>query len=197
MTTLTGLPPLPQVQLPATFRHLGPVDIAPVIERIAQIPDTVWDHEDRLKENSFKVFGSTRHIVLRFTDGNRDPRIVHDNSGWLFWKNLLLPIMEQVVTHYSHRKPAFSKAMFARLAAGGEIGSHRDGAGSNLLSHKVHVPLVTNPGAIMVVDGEERHLEVGRAYELNNIVKHGARNTGKSDRIHFIFEHFDAAPQAG
>jgi hypothetical protein len=50
---------------------------------------------------------------------------------------------------------------------------------------------VTNPDATFLVDGRSFHLEAGTAYEVNNILSHGATNAGAEDRIHFIFEVFE------
>ena len=68
-----------------------------------------------------------------------------------------------------------------------------DTGGSNLLAHKIHVPLESNPRATMTVDGAEFHLEAGYAFEVNNLLPHGAFNGGAEDRIHFIFEVFEGA----
>jgi len=55
------------------------------------------------------------------------------------------------------------------------------------------VPLVTNPGVLFLTGETWTHLEVGQAYEVNNIVRHGVVNNGDEDRIHFIFEVFEGA----
>lgn len=101
--------------------------------------------------------------------------------------------MEKAIEAYGFDKPEFPKVMFARLAAGKTIAVHTDGAGSNLHTHKIHVPLVTNPKAILTTNGESFHLEAGRAYEVNNIAAHGCQNQGADDRIHLIFEVFESA----
>ena len=99
--------------------------------------------------------------------------------------------MDAVVAPYGYTKPAYPKAMLARLAAGHIIDSHVDGAGSNLHTHKIHIPIQTNLGAIFYVNKVPHHLEEGMAYEVNNIVPHAVENFGQTDRIHFIFEVFD------
>ncbi len=81
--------------------------------------------------------------------------------------------------------------MLAKLAAGSYIDEHTDGAGSNLLAHKIHIPLQTNNDTTMTVNGQTKHLQKGHAYEVNNIVPHSVENNGKTDRIHLVFEVFD------
>lgn len=185
-------PPLPHVEKPQDFRDLGPVDINSVWAQVQRLSEQVWNLENDAKENKFSVFHHTRHIVFRFTPSNRDPREAYSNPIWTVWKPLLRPLMEKIVEPYGHKACAFPKVMLARLAAGAVIDRHTDGAGSNLVTHKMHVPLQTNPDAVFHIGAVTRHLELGRAYEVNNIVSHGVVNGGTEDRIHLIFEHYDA-----
>jgi Aspartyl/Asparaginyl beta-hydroxylase len=131
--------------------------------------------------------------VLRFTPGNRDPQDHYDTPGWAVWNRLVQPVIDQVLSTYDFAEPEVSKAMFARLLAGQKIDLHVDGAGSNLRTHKIHVPLRTNPGALFLSGDEGIHLAAGRAWEVNNISSHGGINSGSEDRIHLIFEVFDRA----
>jgi hypothetical protein len=122
----------------------------------------------------------------------RDHRSYYSNPLWDFWSAKLLAIMEPIAAEYGYRNPAFPKVMLAKLSAGGEIDKHWDGAGSNLYTHKIHIPLETNELTRMFIRDRWFHLETGRAYEVNNIVAHAVENGGTNDRIHFIFEMFEA-----
>ena len=184
---------LPAVTLPDAFRDLGPVDCAKLAAMAARVSEATWQNEDEYKENKFGVFHHTRHIVFRFIPRNQEPTDFYAEPAWDAWKPLLLPIMEQATRPYGFAQPEYPKAMLARLAAGAEINRHKDGAGSNLLTHKIHVPLQTNPDALFFAGDETRHLEMGHAYEVNNVTEHGVTNDGSQDRVHFIFEVFDRA----
>ncbi len=87
--------------------------------------------------------------------------------------------------------------LLARLTAGGCIDKHNDGDGSHRLVHKIQVPLLTNEKARMFVQPDWKHLEEGRACELNSLVIHGAENQGSSDRIHLIFECYNRPASEG
>lgn len=188
-------PLVPTVAKPHSVKDLGAVDASKLKALMLRMSETAWDKEDSRKENTFDCFhNTTRHVIFRFIAGNRDHRVHYGNPNWEMWKGVLLPVMEQAIVSYGFTQPEFPKVMFARLAAGKEIAVHTDGAGSNLHTHKIHVPLVTNPEAVFLTNGETLHLEEGRAYEVNNIAAHGCHNRGTEDRIHFIFEVFDAAP---
>lgn len=181
----------PKVAKPHTVRVLGPVDCARLTAMVERISPATWAGEDALKENDFAVFHHTQHIIFRFIESNRNPENSYSTPAWDVWQPLLQPVMEAAIAPYGFRKPVFPKAMLAKLLAGHRIDPHYDGAGSNLVTHKIHVPLVTNPRAVFLVRDEKVHLERGMACEVNNIVSHGGENGGDEDRIHFIFEVFE------
>jgi hypothetical protein len=184
------------VRLPRPIRDLGPVEVAPLLRQVLALSDRTWALEDEVKENDFAVFHQTQHMVFRFMESASDPRLFHENPAWHIWKPLLTPVIDQAIAPYGFRRPTFPKVMFARLRAHGAINPHVDSGEANLRTHKIHVPLVTNPGVTMSLGGAEHHLAAGRAYEVNNVILHGVRNDGDVDRIHLIFEVFDAAGEA-
>lgn len=53
---------------------------------------------------------------------------------------------------------------------------------------RVHIPLVTNPQALMFVHGRMWHLPVGRAYLVHVGHDHLALNAGALARIHVVFD---------
>lgn len=183
------------VEKPASFRDLGEVDISRLLPAVAAIPDRFWEAADAVKDNDFPCFHHTRHIIFRFVTATADPWASHDKPLWPLWRKLLLPVMEQAIAPYGFAAPEFPKVMFARLSAQGHINRHIDARGTNLRTHKIHVPLVSNPLAKLEAGGEIAHLEPGRAWELNNIDPHAARNDGAEDRIHLIFEVFEGAQE--
>lgn len=187
------LPPLPRVDKPATVRDLGAVDVEALRAHVERLSEKVWRLADGVKENTFFCFHHTRHVIFRFIDGNRNPRRFRSYPIWSVWQRLLLPVMARAAAPYGYAAPVYPKAMLARLAAGHGIDAHVDGAGSHPFVHKIHVPLRTAPEAVLSVNGEDFHLAAGHAWEVNNLVPHGAFNGGERDRIHFIFEVFEGA----
>lgn len=183
----------PRVRKPPGIRPLGPVDIAPLEAILKRLTDSVWRLEDEAKPNRFDCFHHTRHVIFRFCDFH-DIRNFWSNPGWKIWSRSLLPIMERASAAYGFAEPVYPKAMFASLAAGQRIDIHADGGSATRQAHKIHVPVRTEPAAVLIVDGVEHHLRQGRAYEVNNTLPHGACNGGRGDRVHFIFEVFDGSP---
>jgi hypothetical protein len=64
----------------------------------------------------------------------------------------------------------------------------RTRAGSIGLRTRFHLPICTNPGAEMILDGEVFHLEAGTVYLINHGCVHWARNGGEADRIHLLWD---------
>jgi hypothetical protein len=58
-------------------------------------------------------------------------------------------------------------------------------------SWRVHIPLITNEDAFMVVAGKLWHLPIGNAYLIKVKDYHCAMNAGKEDRIHIVFDWCD------
>lgn len=55
-------------------------------------------------------------------------------------------------------------------------------------SWRVHIPLITNEDAFMIVHGKLWHLPIGNAYLVKVKDFHCAMNSGKEDRIHIVFD---------
>ena len=182
---------LPRVEKPARVRHLGAVDVETLRSNVERLSERVWREEDAAKENDYFCFAHTRHIVFRFINDNQTPLSFYSTPIWAAWQRLLLPVMAQAVVPYGYTKPVYPKAMLARLEAGHGIDRHVDGEGSHPLTHRIHVPLQTNPRATLTIQDTDFQLQAGHAYEVNNLVRHGAFNGGDQDRVHFIFEVFE------
>lgn len=185
----TDLQPNPRKT--ASIRHLGDVDISGLAARIADIPESVWDLENAEKPNKFEALSSTRHIVFRFISSPRHWGESYDRPLWNEWKDALLPVMEHVTRSYGYQRVAYPRIMLARMAPGGVIHPHVDANRAALWPHKIHVPISTNPQVTFFIGDQGHKLEVGKAYEVNNLGKHAVRNEGTTDRIHLIFEYYD------
>ena len=174
------------------IRPLGAVDIAALRDAVLAIPEAVWAAENAAKPNRFEVLDATRHIVFRFVDSPRDWRGSHDRPAWPSWRRDLEPVLAQAVADYGYARGVFPRVMLARMPAGGVIHPHIDANPAAKWPHKIHVPLTTNPGVVSFFGGTEHHLPVGEAVEVDNLGPHWVRNDGETDRIHLIFEYYDA-----
>jgi len=175
-----------------TVRQLGPVDVCALRAAVLAIPEAVWDAENAAKPNRFEVLDQTRHIVFRFVDSPRDWRASHDRGAWPRWRGVLEPVLAQAVRIYGYARGVFPRVMLARMPPGGLIHPHIDANPAAKWPHKIHVPLITNPDVVCFFGGGEHHFPPGEAVEVNNLGPHRVRNAGRTDRIHLIFEYYDA-----
>lgn len=175
-----------------SVRKLGPVDIAALRDAVLAVPEAVWAAENAGKPNKFEALDATRHIVFRFIDSPRDWRGSHDRPAWAAWREVLEPVLAQAVRGYGYGRGVFPRVMLARMAPGGVIHPHIDANPAAKWPHKIHVPLTTNPGVVSFFGGAEHHFPPGEAVEVDNLGPHWVRNDGGTDRIHLIFEYYDA-----
>jgi len=52
---------------------------------------------------------------------------------------------------------------------------------------RLHIPIITNPGCIMVIENIAKHLPAdGSVYITNNVKYHNAFNGGEENRVHLV-----------
>ena len=52
---------------------------------------------------------------------------------------------------------------------------------------RLHIPIITNPGCLMVIENVAKHLPAdGSVYITNNIKYHNAFNGGEENRVHLV-----------
>lgn len=83
------------------------------------------------------------------------------------------------------------KIVVAFLPPGKVIKPHRDSGEYYTFHNRVHVPLLTDPGVVMSVDGEDYHMAVGQVYLFQNRRRHAARNLSPMGRLHLIVDVLD------
>ena len=92
-------------------------------------------------------------------------------------------------------KDTYFKEVFETLSAKYKLGRVRillKEPRSTLSWHRdpeprLHIPIITNPGSIMVIDNVAKHLPAdGSVWITNNTKYHNAFNGGEVDRIHLV-----------
>lgn len=73
------------------------------------------------------------------------------------------------------------------LAAGQGHPTHTDVQPAEWLT-RVHVPIVTNPLAVVITDEGTVHMVAGRAYRFDTRRNHAVQNDGATPRVHFIID---------
>lgn len=75
------------------------------------------------------------------------------------------------------------------LGPGVRVQEHRDGkCGFPWGVMRLHVPIITNPGAVVVIGGTEHHWDAGRLWFGDFDRLHYVRNSGGQSRIHLVID---------
>lgn len=175
-----------------SIRRLGAVDIVALRTAVLALDESIWLAENADKPNKFEALDSTRHIVFRFVSDLGDWRQSYDRPLWTEWQALIEPVMEAATQAYGYSHGVYPRVMLAKLRPGGVIQPHRDANPAAKWPHKIHVPLLTNEKTYFFTAGAPHHLGEGEAVEVNNMGVHSVTNGGNTDRIHLIFEYYDA-----
>jgi len=117
-----------------------------------------------------------------------------DSSGKEALRDVIIneSAYSQFIAEY---KDTYFKEVFDKLSAKYKLGRVRillKKPRSTLSWHRdpeprLHIPIITNPGAIMVVDNVAKHMDAdGSVWITNNTKYHNAFNGGEEDRIHLV-----------
>ena len=170
-------------------RDLGPVPCEVLREAVRDLEEAAW-WEREYRQEAFNVHRSTQSIVLCFIDLDQWPNLaVARDVGWERLGEQAQGVMDSVIGRCYPPGGMVIRSMAVRLPAGARITPHVDEHESLRLSHRIHLPLVTNPRVRFFIDGVPHRFEPGRAVEVNNQLSHSVMNDGASDRIHFIFDY--------
>lgn len=170
------------------MRHLGSVDIGPFVAALAAQPDSIWD-ADHDFQRRLAPYRKTRTIYLLMTVGG-PLAPTRELAGWPALREVFAPIAERIATFYP-RPGRVLNAQVALLGPGLDIPEHVDYGPTLEVTHRVHVPLETHPDVEFIVEGEIIPLDVGKAYELDNMRPHRVFNASPHRRIHIIVDYYE------
>lgn len=174
-------------------RDLGPFDCRALIDAVQQLDEAAWT-EKTYRQASFNVHRSTESIVLCFLDLDCWPDLVIARDvGWDRLGAAAQPVMDAIIDRHYDPGGSVIRAMAVRLSPGARITPHVDEHESLKISHRIHVPLITNPRVRFFIDGVPHRFAPGRAVEVNNQLSHSVMNDGKTSRVHFIFDYLPPA----
>ena len=170
------------------IRPLGALDADALREAVLALDESAW-LANEMRQNEYEVHRQTRSVVLVFCDGPLNDLVVTKSEGWVLLAEAAVPVMHDLIGRHYTPGGTIIRAMAANLLAGGRINPHFDSHATFRRSHRIHVPITTNDRVRFMIDGRPYRMEVGQAYEINNQKTHSVMNSGKEDRITFIFDY--------
>lgn len=175
------------MKIDTKLRTLGPVNHAALKAAVCGVPGETW-FDDKLRQEAFTAHAQTQSIILLFTTGWPDI-VIEQRKGWDLFSQAAIPLMRQIIGQYYSVNGTVIRAVVAKLVAGGVIDEHFDDHPTFSISHRIHVPLMTNDEVDFVIGDETFNLKEGIAYEVNNLEYHSVNNRSDADRVHFIFDY--------
>ena len=159
-------------------------DVGSIKEKIERIPQAKWLESGR--EQRYEVHSDTHTLFCIHSKGPKytEPEIY---EAYHELQDELRPLVNHIAAFYQDNGFVAS-LIFAKLLAGGKIPRHADRGYSLLQAHRVHVPIVTNDRIIFFINGEEKIMQVGEVWEINNKLVHMVENQSDEDRIHLIVD---------
>ena len=176
------------------IKELGEIDVAPLRDAILALDDEAWGEHKRRQEE-YEVHRQTQSVVLVFCDGWPDIT-VQKEVGWDRLADTAIPVMHELIGRGYPQGGTIIRAMAAKLGPRGRIAPHFDSHPSFRRSHRIHLPITTNPLVRFIIDGRPQKMRVGEAYEINNQKTHSVMNSGREPRINFIFDYLPPAGDA-
>lgn len=168
-----------------------PYDIGPIL---AALPDleSAWDEDRWRAAMTYSPHKDSESIFLRRQPGST-PRDVLYQLASVATRHFAVgaqPVFD--ICEWFGGRPA--RAMLVRLRPGGVILPHTDIGAYAAMTERAHLPIVTNPGAWLRVDGERYHLEAGTVFSFDKHVEHDGANDGDEARIHLIIDYVPDSP---
>ena len=170
------------------MKDLGPVAMESLQASVLGLDEDAW-LANSLRQEEFEVHKQTRSVVLVFCDVAKGDLEVSKSEGWDSLADVAVPVMHDIIERFYAPGGTIIRAMAAKLLAGGRINPHRDAHATFSQSHRIHVPITTNSRVRFMIDGRPFQMNIGNAYEINNQKAHSVMNSGKEDRITFIFDY--------
>jgi len=170
------------------FIDLGPVKIKAIKQELEQyysewLVDTTRQESFETHEHTFMY--AIRQFDYMYTLGDpatcMDQRTLESKEANTELANII-KLLESVAGGKAIRVEFISMSPLSRVR------THKDRSDVLYVARRFHVPIKTNSLVLFASGQEFRHLELGHAYELNNINYHSVVNGSKESRIHLIID---------
>ena len=145
-------------------------------------------------QNKYRNEGWKGIALYSGSGKNNDLRVNYDPHPTRTPMGELCPyICNEVLPQFKSR---WYRAGFYKLESGKTIGEHRDLVQSTFhrTMVRIHIPVITDPDVIMMVERQPYHFPVGTAWYFDATARHAVQNNSDIDRIH-IMADFEYGPE--
>ena len=164
-----------------------PIDISGLIEEVSNF-DLEWKLDVSRQKN--KTHRNTEMFQLRFIDylwstGDGDNSKNINKMKTEISNSCINQIYEYLENIYDGK---IVRSEIVKMLKNTNIRKHVDGGEFLTVARRIHIPLITNKSVIFSVFNKEINMEVGKWYEINNVLPHSVDNLSDMDRVHLIVD---------
>ena len=184
------------MQLSERLVRLFDIPIADVLAALPAPSSPVWDLNP-YRQNRHQVHRETRSIIFEWINDDWQPgqkAMVQTTPHEPRLTQAVYACAEKLSARY-HGK--IIRLMLTELGPHAKITPHKDGGAGVVLVHRLHVPVITNPGVKFFIDEIPHFLAPGVAYEFDNTRRHAVDNDSASPRVHLMCDILPAALVVG
>jgi hypothetical protein len=169
-----------------TFKNHGTYPIEDIKETIDGFTDEWFQNLDR--QTAFKEHSTTLTYFLAEYPLSWNPGepyiglVVNPNSR--LWGQVL-PLVSRLENIHEGK---VGRVIVPRLKANTSITKHTDQGGYLSVVRRHHIAITTHPDVRFTVGKEEKYLEPGVIWEINNMKMHRAVNGSEIDRVHLLID---------
>ena len=173
------------------LRKLGSFDVTKLIEQLGRMEDE-WPKMD-WRQSRYGPHLRTECIPVLWNTPPEQGLVRTEEEVDRHHQSAFAPLVEELAERMRtlYGPGWFLRMILVRLPAGGTVEPHRDLGRSFNVSHRLHIPVVTNDGVRFTVGGETCSLGVGEMWEINNLRPHAVVNEGEGARVHLIFDWYN------
>ncbi|GAA4893925.1 aspartyl/asparaginyl beta-hydroxylase [Stackebrandtia albiflava] len=177
--------------LPPAVRLARRYDAAELAAEVAELRRRPWRAQRAIGQDGMRRQSDIDWTILPLRSPGGDP-LRTDAGG--------AGLVEHAETPHLDGAPALRRLIrefpagllavrLMALGPGVEVAEHRDAkCGMPWGVVRLHVPVVTNPGATVVIDGRSFHWEAGRLWFGDFDRPHLVANTGTTARVHLVLD---------
>lgn len=82
----------------------------------------------------------------------------------------------------------WGRSRLMALAPGAEVPPHADSHYYWRTHHRLHIPVITNPGVIFTCDDQSVHMAAGECWMFDSFRWHDVQNKGSERRVHLVID---------
>lgn len=168
------------MNLPGLIFKLGEVDVSNIEQEVNNLTPQQWIEWD-VRQNKYRVHSKTESYPFMFSMYGEPPTVYNHNT--IVWKTII-PVVSKLETFYNRKAGSI---VLVRLKPNTNILPHTDG-GWFVDTHRIHIPIITDPRITFTLTNKKVHLKRGWIYELNNLVLHSVENPTDIGRVHLMVD---------